>query len=55
MSHPRYTSEEIVRRGQALYEERLRPMSGLWLILATAGSSSCSTSKQVSTSSTPMS
>lgn len=24
MSHPRYTSEEIARRGQALYEERLR-------------------------------
>jgi hypothetical protein len=24
VSHPRYTSEEIARRGQALYEERLR-------------------------------
>ena len=24
MSHSRYTSEEIARRGQALYEERLR-------------------------------
>ena len=24
MSHPRYTSEEIARRGQALYEERVR-------------------------------
>jgi hypothetical protein len=24
MSHPRYTSEEIARKGQALYEERLR-------------------------------
>ena len=24
MSHPRYTSEEIARRGQALYEGRLR-------------------------------
>ena len=24
MSHPRYTSEEIARRGLALYEERLR-------------------------------
>lgn len=24
MSHPRYSSEEIARRGQALYEERLR-------------------------------
>ena len=24
MSHPRYTSEEITRRGQALYDERLR-------------------------------
>ena len=24
MSHPRFTSEEIARRGQALYEERLR-------------------------------
>ena len=24
MSHPRYTSEETARRGQALYEERLR-------------------------------
>jgi hypothetical protein len=26
VSHPRYTSEEIVRRGQALYDERLRPV-----------------------------
>ena len=24
MSHPRYTSEEIVRRGQALYEQHIR-------------------------------
>ena len=24
MSHPRYTSEEIVQRGQALYEEQIR-------------------------------
>lgn len=24
MSHPRYSSEEIARRGQALYEEQLR-------------------------------
>jgi hypothetical protein len=24
VSHPRYTSEEIARRGQALYDERLR-------------------------------
>ena len=24
MSHPRYTSDEVVRRGQALYEERIR-------------------------------
>jgi hypothetical protein len=26
VSHPRYTSEEIARRGQALYDERLRPV-----------------------------
>jgi hypothetical protein len=24
MPHPRYTSEEIVRRGQALYEQQIR-------------------------------
>jgi hypothetical protein len=24
MSHPRYTSEEIVRRGQEIYEEQIR-------------------------------
>lgn len=24
MSHPRYSSDEIVRRGQALYEQRIR-------------------------------
>ena len=25
MPHPRYASDEIVRRGQALYEEKIRP------------------------------
>ena len=25
MPHPRYSNEEIGRRGQAIYEERLRP------------------------------
>lgn len=25
MPHPRYTSEEIVRRGQALYDQQIRP------------------------------
>lgn len=26
MAHPRYTTEEIVRRGEELYEERIRPL-----------------------------
>lgn len=26
MPHPRYTTEEIVRRGEEIYQERIRPL-----------------------------